>query len=115
MDSGYPDTPLQEGCFSSMRLRPWTCRRCASRRDGCEGEDPLWQDGGEEVFAGTGTAGYFHKKDPAHPTTPGLTHSTCRNGCARVSSGEDTIELPMENVTHPKYAVRDQRVQGGCK
>ncbi len=57
MHSGYPDTPLQEGCFSSMRLRPWTSRRYASRRDGYEGEDPLWQDGGEEVFAGTGTAG----------------------------------------------------------
>ena len=65
------------------------------------------------MFAGTGTAGELHKKDPVHPTTPGLTHSTCRNGCARVSSGEDAIELPKENVTHPKYAVRDQRVQGG--
>jgi len=68
-----------------------------------------------KFFAGTGTAGELNKKDPVHPTTPGLTHSTCRNGCARVSSGEDTIELPMENVTYPKYAVRDQRVQGGCK
>jgi len=36
-----------------------------------------------KFFAGTGTAGYVNKKDPAHTATPGLAHSpsTCRNEC----------------------------------
>ena len=40
--------------------------------DRCEGADPVGEDGGGEVFAGTGTGGSLISKDPTHAATPGL-------------------------------------------
>jgi len=72
------------------------------------------------VFAGTGTAGELHKKDPVHPTTPGLLHTTCSNdyahlarkSCARSNWRKG---FPRERRLQKKSVVGYKRVQGEGK
>jgi hypothetical protein len=68
--------------------------------DRCEGADPVGEDGGGEVFAGTGTGGSLNSKDPTHAATPGLRGSHAEP--VPVSQGS-----PARKVNRASLEMRD--------